>query len=193
MLFFRYSWPSCTRSSVCLNTGDKLTVISSVTREVLHVLALRLHFLSFAGITFKYIRLKSGLVTSSLVVENGFFKIKIGGWKDFMLSYDKFPGFGHRFNISKIRLLIQVILCRNARIQMDISKKNRFLAEKAVSYFPSHWIKVPVSEMIESTGFFFSPMLPIFLWKLKIIAYRGGFTISSSSRLELLCQCEMTA
>ena len=41
-------------------------------------------------------------------------------------------------NISKIRLLIQISLCRNAKIQMDISKKNRFSAEKAMSYFPSH-------------------------------------------------------
>ena len=44
-------------------------------------------------------------------------------------------------NISKIRLLIQITLCRNARIQMDISKKNRFSAEKAINYFPSHWEK----------------------------------------------------
>ena len=44
-------------------------------------------------------------------------------------------------NIFKIRLLIQITLCRNARIQMDISKKNRFSAEKAINYFPSHWEK----------------------------------------------------
>ena len=50
-------------------------------------------------------------------------------------------------NISKILiqinnwLLIQITLCRNARIQMDISKKNRFSAEKAINYFPSHWEK----------------------------------------------------
>ena len=36
-------------------------------------------------------------------------------------------------------------------------------------------------------------MLPIFSWELKIIAYRGSFTIPSSSTLELLCQCEMTS
>ena len=36
-------------------------------------------------------------------------------------------------------------------------------------------------------------MLPIFSWELKIIAYRGSFTIPSSSKLELLCQCEMTS
>ena len=47
--------------------------------------------------------------------------------------------------------------------------------------------------MLESSGFFSSPMLPIFSWELKIIAYRGSFTIPSSSTLELLCQCEMTS
>ena len=41
-------------------------------------------------------------------------------------------------NISKIRLLIQISLCRNARIQMDKSKKNYFSAEKAINNFPSH-------------------------------------------------------
>ena len=36
-------------------------------------------------------------------------------------------------------------------------------------------------------------MPPIFLWELKIIAYRGNFSIPSSSKLELLCQCGMTS
>ena len=100
------------------------------------------------------------------------------------------------FNISKIRLLIQISLCRNARIQMDISKKNRFSAEKAIIFFFTRTEKinkVPICEMLESTGFFSTPMLPIFSWELKIIAYRGSFTIPSSSKLELLRQCEMTS
>ena len=41
------------------------------------------------------------------------------------------------FGISKIRLLIQITLCRNARKQMDISKKNRFSAEKTINCFTS--------------------------------------------------------
>ena len=41
-------------------------------------------------------------------------------------------------NLSKIRLSIQISLCRNARIQMDISRRKRFSAEKAIDYFPSH-------------------------------------------------------
>ena len=36
-------------------------------------------------------------------------------------------------------------------------------------------------------------MLPILSWKLKIIAYRGNSTIPPSSKLELLCQYEMTS
>ena len=40
-------------------------------------------------------------------------------------------------NISKLRLLIQITLCRNARIQIYISKNNRFSAEEAINYIPS--------------------------------------------------------
>ena len=47
--------------------------------------------------------------------------------------------------------------------------------------------------MLESSRCFSSPVLPIFSWDLKKIAYRGSFTIPSSSKLELLCQCEMTS
>ena len=50
------------------------------------------------------------------------------------------PGFLYPYNlfISKIRLLIQITLFRKARIQMDISKKDRFSEEKATNYFPLH-------------------------------------------------------
>ena len=37
-------------------------------------------------------------------------------------------------NISKIRLLIQITLYKNARIQMDISKNKPFSAEEAINY-----------------------------------------------------------
>ena len=36
-------------------------------------------------------------------------------------------------------------------------------------------------------------MLPILSWNLKIIAYRGNSAIPLSSKLELLCQYEMTS
>ena len=79
---------------------------------------------------------------------------------------------------SKIRLLIQITLCRNARKQMDISKKNRFSAEKTINCFNSHREqKIRYQYVKYSSGFFASPMLPIF----------------SSTKLELLCQSEMTS
>ena len=39
-------------------------------------------------------------------------------------------------NIYKIIVLIQITLCRNARIRMDLSKNNRFSAEEAKNYTP---------------------------------------------------------
>ena len=57
-----------------------------------------------------------------------------------MFQNDKFPGFGYPSNLfeSKIRVLIPITLCRNARIQMDLSKNkhNRFSAEQAINYIP---------------------------------------------------------
>ena len=38
-------------------------------------------------------------------------------------------------NISKIRVLIQITLCRNPRIQMDLSKNNCFSAEETKIIF----------------------------------------------------------
>ena len=97
-------------------------------------------------------------------------------------------------NISKIRVLIQITLCRNARIQMDLSKNNCFSAEEAKYYIPGteKRQKAPVYEMLEFSWSLSSSMIPILSWKLKIIAYRGSSTIPPSSKLELLCQCEMT-
>ena len=54
-------------------------------------------------------------------------------------------------NISKIRVLIQITLCRNARIQMDLLKNSHFSTEEAKNYIPSteKRKKVPVCEMLE--------------------------------------------
>ena len=116
------------------------------------------------------------------------FLIKIDGWKDFMFrtSY---------FNISKIRVLIQIKLCKNARIQMDLSKNNCFSAEEAKNYIPrtEKRKKVPVNEMLEFFWSLSSSMISVLSWKLKIIAYRGSSTIPPSSKLELLCQYKMTS
>ena len=47
--------------------------------------------------------------------------------------------------------LIQITLCRDARIQMDLSKNNCFRAEEAKNYIPrtEKRKKVPVYEMLD--------------------------------------------
>ena len=73
-------------------------------------------------------------------------------------------------NISKIKVLIQITLCRNARIQMDLSKNNCFSAEEAKNYIPhtEKRKKVPVYEMLEFSWSLSSSMIPILSWKLKM-------------------------
>ena len=98
-------------------------------------------------------------------------------------------------NISKIRVLIQTTLCRNARIQMDLLKNECFSAEEAENFIPrtEKRKKLPVYEMFEWSWSLSSSSSPILSWKLKIIAYRGSSTIPPSSKLELLCQYKMTS
>ena len=85
-------------------------------------------------------------------------------------------------------------LYRNTRIQINLSKNNRFSAEEATNYIPrtEKRKKVPVCEILEFSGSLSSSTLPILQWKLKIKAYRGSTTSTPSSKLDLLCQHEMT-
>ena len=110
-----------------------------------------------------------------------------------MTNFQALDGLKTYSNIFKIRLLIQVTLCRNARIQMNLSKNNRVSTEEAINYIPrtEKRKKVPVYKMIESSGSLSYPMLPISSWKLKMIAYRGISTIPPLSKLELHCQYGM--
>ena len=98
-------------------------------------------------------------------------------------------------NISKIRVLIQITLCRNCRIQMDLSKNNCFSPEREKNHILriEKKKKVPVYEMLEFSWSLSSSMIPILSWKLKIVAYRRSSTIPPSSKLKLLCQCDMTS
>ena len=98
-------------------------------------------------------------------------------------------------NISKIRSLIQITLCRNPRIQMNLSKNNCFSAEDAKNYTPRNEKrkKVPACEMLEFSCSLSSSMIPILSWKLKIITYRGSSTIPPSSKLKLFCQYKTTS
>ena len=181
MFFFSNPRSKYTSFSKRLNSGDKLIITSSVAKTSIYVFAFRQ-----SDTICKYIRLESSLFASTLVVGNAVFQIKISDWKDFMFRNDKFPGFGHPYNLfeSKIRVLIQITFCRNARIQMNLSKSkhNRFSAEEAINYIPhtQKRKKVPVCEMFESSRSLPSTMLPILLWKLKIIAYTDSSTIHPS-------------
>ena len=51
--------------------------------------------------------------------------------------------------------LIQIKLCGNASIQMDLSKNNSFLTEEAINFIArtEKRKKVPVCEMLESSAF----------------------------------------
>ena len=91
-------------------------------------------------------------------------------------------------NIFKIRILIQITLCRSVRIQMDPSKNN--WKQKIIFLVPrkerryctwNAWVLLV----------FVLLHVPILSWKLKIIAYRGSSTIPPSSKLELVCQYKM--
>ena len=99
------------------------------------------------------------------------------------------------FNISKIRVLIQITICRNAGIQMVLSKDNCFTEEEAKNCAPRTEKRKKGTSMWNAwvLWVFPSSMLPILSWKLKIIAYRSSSTIAPSSKLELLCQWEMTS
>ena len=119
----------CAVFSKRLNTVDKLTITSSVTRDVYICPCISL-------IICKYIRLKSGLVTSWLNTQ--FFESKLVAEKIScfeMTNFQPLDTLTIYSNISKIRLYIQITLCGNARIQIDVSKKNRFSGEKAINYF----------------------------------------------------------
>ena len=98
-------------------------------------------------------------------------------------------------SISEIMLFIQITLCRNARIQMDLSKNNRSTADEATNYIPCtrKRKKAPECEMFESSGSFSSLSLTILSWNLKKTVYRGSSTFPPSSKLEQLCQHEMTS
>ena len=78
---------------------------------------------------------------------------------------------------------------------MDLSKNYLFSAEAAINDIPrtEKRKKVPVCEMLESSRSLSSLIYPILSWKLKIVVYRGSSTIPPSSKLELLCQYEITS
>ena len=96
-------------------------------------------------------------------------------------------------NISKIKVLIQITLCRNARIQMDLSKNNCFSAEKAKNYISrtEKRKKVPVYEMLEFSWSLSSSMVPILSWKLKLHTEAALRFLTLSIRNDFHCHKEL--
>ena len=173
-------------SSNGLNTSDKLVITSSVTKGA--------HIRPCISLIRYHMQIYTSWVwlvyLSTFAVGNAVFQIKTDNGKISCFEFT-IPGFGHPYNLLESKL-IQVTLCRNARIQMNLSKNkyNCFSAEEAINYIPltEKTKKVPVCEMFESSRSLSSPMLSILSWKLKEIAYRGSSTIHPSSKLELLYQ-----
>ena len=68
-------------------------------------------------------------------------------------------------NISKIGVLIQITLCGNGRIQIDLPKTKYFPAEEVINYIPhtEKRKKVPVCGMLESSGSLSYPMRQFYL------------------------------
>ena len=153
-----------------MNSGHKLIITSSGTKDVYIrpcISLIRYHMQKYMSYIY------SRILKTSLVY--------------FIYLYNLFE--------SKIRVLIQIKLCKNARIHMDLSKNNCFSAEEAINYVPrtEKRKKVPVCEMLESSGSLSSPILPVLSWKQKIIAYRDSSTIHPSSKLSLLFQYKITS
>ena len=108
-------------------------------------------------------------------LETQFFKTKLMAEKISCFEMKNFRAFNTLkiyLNISKIRLLIQITLCRNARVQMDLSKNNRFSAEEAKNYISRTEKRkaVPVCEMLEFSWSLSYSIIPIL--SLKKIAQR---------------------
>ena len=98
-------------------------------------------------------------------------------------------------DISKIRVLIHITLCRNAKIQMDISRSNRFSADEAINYIPSteKRKKVPVREMLEYSVIwgFLLPYTSSFIMGTEDNSIQRQLMIPLWSKLELLCRYEI--
>ena len=96
-------------------------------------------------------------------------------------------------NISKTRLLIQITLCRNTRIQMDLSRNNHFSAEKALTYILCTAKKKEGMWNAWVPWVFVIHHASNFIMETEENKYRSISMIPPSSKLELLCQYEMTS
>ena len=121
MLFFSNPGPKYTPTSNRLNIGEKLIITSSVTKDVYIrpcISLIKLHMQIYT-----YIQVWLPLVWW---LEAEFFESRLMAANILCFEMTKKA-------ISKIRLLIQITLCRNVRIQLHLSKNNRFSAEEATN------------------------------------------------------------
>ena len=92
-----------------------------------------------------------------------FFESKLMAEKILCFEMTNFRALDTLYNLFRYfqnnRLLIQITLCGNARIQIDISKNNCFSAEQANSYIPrtEKTKKVSICEMLEIFWVFLLP------------------------------------
>ena len=118
-----------------LNTGDKLIITSLVAKDayIRSCISLIRYHANIYVLSLNYLAQRWWLGTQ-------FFESKLISEKISCFEMTNFRALDTLIvysNISKLRLLIQITLCRNARIQIYISKNNRFSAEEAVNYIPS--------------------------------------------------------
>ena len=179
----------CCFSSNRLKTGDKLIITSSITRDVyirLCISLVRYHMqiYTYANIWFIYLYF-GGWKQFSL--------IKIDGWIDFMFRNVKFPGFEHPCKLLEY-LQNKGIDSNNTLYKQQNTngsiKEQPFLSRGSEKLYSSHQEKKQSYGSMWNAEFsrsLSSSMLLILSWNLKIIAHRDSYTISPSSKLELLC------
>ena len=156
-------------SSNRLNTGEKLIITSSFTKDVYRRTCIK----HWSGTLCKCTPLKSGLFTSTLVLGSAIFLIITGGLKDFMFRNEKFLGFAHPYN------LLEYFQHKETDSHKTLQKgqyTNRSIKEQQLlnrgsnKSYCSHWER----------RYRFCPLLS---WKLK----RGRTSTPTSSTFELFC------
>ena len=150
------------KNSNPLKTGDKLTITSSVTKDIYIrrcISLIRYH-------TQIYTSFKSALFTFTLVVWNTVFLIKIYDWKDFMFQNEKFLGFEHPYNLFEYFQNKGIDSNSNLQKRQNTNgsiKEQPFFSRGSKNYIlrTKKRKKVPVCGMLEFSRSLSSSMLPI--------------------------------
>ena len=134
MLFFSNPRLKYTLSSNHLNTSDKLIITSPVTKDVYIrpcISLIRYHMqIYISDLSLVYLPLLWWFGTQ-------FFESKLVAEKISCFEMTNFWALNTLTIysvISKIRVLIQITFCRNARIKTVLSKNNSFPAEEIINY-----------------------------------------------------------